>query len=1382
MDASSSRNPLRKRRVSSMKTALCLTLVFSQAAPLWAGPPLLKRIFAPHQAWGKKPEMNEDHALELTAKNIDWLEHQIDYHGTIVAKVPDVWGEARLTKYRREVEKELAEEVGGFEPDRINGAQFVSDQFRLAAALSIMADGNNEKVGVPSVTVNDATINAGGEAAAGSTAKQPEIKLTQSSAASLNGIGLFDDEGALQFGKKGGIQLEQVAVLDQHKRYLDHLNELRRINEGDDTADAPGYAMSLIRMPVSVLPGTKTKQGYGAEITMTATPEIDDGLLQRTFRDLVINDLIDQLSLPLVRLLNNDPLQVREAIEAITVLPGDSKDAAVEIEKFRRQLKAVAGDKEFVNFVDDENFTFFKTESNAVVPSDTFGRVVFESTAMLAQLERELSKIEKELPKIFKSTTEFSNEEVAAIRAISGLEESTLPEKVPDLTSNKVSGETAESINFKLNALKSKGALSIPSLPLPPLHGVVPIQPTLVTSAKQVVARLDFQSLLASLNNSVKKISNLRSTKSKILAYYERFAVPARTSRRSTLPFPSSQLIENYGRDNFEDLFISVYNTLNRDPVNREIFHLPDVQGILRDELLAAYRLLELDEVRHLWKVAAFEGKTIVREVRQRQLKKLEKRRNSFSISLGGKNANQFRQLSRSLAWMIYIESILLNNQLNKEVEKYCPETCSDWYVFFGPKPSFEAAEAFVRYSLTRWPLKIFTVDPVNTEQNIADVSIVYREMQLAVALSVASGNIGVGSAINALRQIQRETATIDLNRIAVGFTHGEDTFGWRFYPRFQTPPVEGNLTVFFRDALLGGPTDKHLEMKKEIEPGMRECTALVMMPSFVKGVSIETRSNWFRLDKPGHTAMSMQDSMKFSRAVEQMRRNVEQCVCNEHLYRPGEVSRVLNRVRQLDRELPLQTLSCQVPVENALGGFELLSSGTRELAPELLGWYGAPGYDYATGGTFFLVGNNFSVHETRVIAGGKEISSHSPLSGTSCETCATEVQKVLNDTTKCAADCTAKSSLLSKPSVVLLSRDVMQVTLPAGLPIVRDHRLLHLPDGTLDEPHEQPQYLGYVDVHAATPYGVSGHTLIPVLCAKNPCEVEAERTKKAADSAAAKKSKEDAAKQEISVSRVQNQNEPTVLAEVVREKNRAEFALQQLWYETVLGLADIYVAAKDKTGKEVDPKAKVVNVRAVITDTSKTVTYGSTLFENIPVRNRIASLNVQQQLKLIDSDSDLYKAAAASHSLMRGKGGQLNLKVRFILEGTGVKNGSLAVDPPERGGKKLQLDLRLKRGSAYKVSVYDASPIPTTADIIVSDELEFSAPFPVMKETGTPITTWRGEKSAWQPIGPIQPASWDSTATVGERLMPHTFPNRVSTSTQRTRTWNPSGKRSSNY
>src|SRR5262245_27531398 len=47
------------------------------------------------------------HAL---ASDLDTLEAHIDKYGSVVSKQPDVWGQARLTKYREEFEKEMFKE------------------------------------------------------------------------------------------------------------------------------------------------------------------------------------------------------------------------------------------------------------------------------------------------------------------------------------------------------------------------------------------------------------------------------------------------------------------------------------------------------------------------------------------------------------------------------------------------------------------------------------------------------------------------------------------------------------------------------------------------------------------------------------------------------------------------------------------------------------------------------------------------------------------------------------------------------------------------------------------------------------------------------------------------------------------------------------------------------------------------------------------------------------------------------------------------------------------------------------------------------------------------------------------------------------------------
>ena len=64
--------------------------------------------------------------------------------------------------------------------------------------------------------------------------------------------------------------IEPNEFLNQKQSYLEHLNQLRRINLGADNADAAGYGLYLIRIPVSIQPGECTYKGHGAVMTITA--------------------------------------------------------------------------------------------------------------------------------------------------------------------------------------------------------------------------------------------------------------------------------------------------------------------------------------------------------------------------------------------------------------------------------------------------------------------------------------------------------------------------------------------------------------------------------------------------------------------------------------------------------------------------------------------------------------------------------------------------------------------------------------------------------------------------------------------------------------------------------------------------------------------------------------------------------------------------------------------------------------------------------------------------------------------------------------------------------------------------------------------------------
>ena len=95
-------------------------------------------------------------------------------------------------------------------------------------------------------------------------------------------------------------------------------------------------------------------------------------------------------------------------------------------------------------------------------------------------------------------------------------------------------------------------------------------------------------------------------------------------------------------------------------------------------------------------------------------------------------------------------------------------------------------------------------------------------------------------------RRLEVDIETIGLNRTAVGFGAGERTFGWKFYPRVQTLQRESNPRALADLLLFSGPGPYYDVRHRKMEPGLRECTALVVIPTFVPYLRLNTTTNWF--------------------------------------------------------------------------------------------------------------------------------------------------------------------------------------------------------------------------------------------------------------------------------------------------------------------------------------------------------------------------------------------------------------------------------------------------------------------------------------------------------------------------------------------------------
>ncbi|MFM7292717.1 MAG: hypothetical protein ACKO6B_16020 [Planctomycetia bacterium] len=622
-------------------------------------------------------------------------------------------------------------------------------------------------------------------------------------------------------------------------------------------------------------------------------------------------------------------------------------------------------------------------------------------------------------------------------------------------------------------------------------------------------------------------------------------SVPTAKMRRARMPLPPEQLVDVIGERQVVLLLESTHEALAAHPANTPCIEYPDVRGFLGEELQAAYEFLGQERQRQVW--AELPGWNLAELVRSRRMNELELRRRGFFDSLGVDDAPPTvttsgeyvpndadtclgpcsnilppRLLCRTttavLAWAILVESALLNERLAEDMRESgsakghasgLAGACAG--PFYGPDPAPEARAAFNDYVRRRWPIRVFALDPVTQEQNVEEQYAQRREMQVAMAMAFASGRSSSQVLARYARRLETDLATISLNKTAVGFTHGHDTFGWRFYPRIQPPPTRGNLATF-TDTLCGtSPTARDLASRR-LEPGMRECTALIVMPSFVPFVSFDVRTNWFSLTHPKATDQSMRQAMLLSRSVQSMHERAATCRGSADGYRSVDKALLLRRVDQLDRELPLQSMLAQIPHENTAGGFELFNTGITDLAPELIGWYGSHGIDPAGTTVLFFVGKGFSVHDTCIVAGGRPVKTTLLSRQLLRAEIPPGVRTILpagpggcgDATAHCGRSCRhgrdARAIRLASnaeplPAPVEPATSAEQVT-PGSAATADGNRSLRLTlppvAGTVPPgPGPLVESCGcgldchareVVDVHLATPYGVSGHLLIPVI------------------------------------------------------------------------------------------------------------------------------------------------------------------------------------------------------------------------------------------------------------------------------------------------------------
>lgn len=893
--------------------------------------------------------------------------------------------------------------------------------------------------------------------------------------------------------------MEPVIKLDQLSRYLNHLNQLRRINEGDDTADTPGYSMNLMRFPVSVLPGTKTREGYGAEVTIT--PRVSDKLLESTFQSLVINDLLDTLTLPIVKLVESPSTKAAHeaqsaaasAAAAAAAAQRTADDAAEAAEKSQKIHDEKIGDLE------DE----LKKAQELV---RTIEVEIREATALAEATAQEFRNGFADGSDFgqFLTTASLNNFSLAPeleTQIRQGLTPDVLVEETPDLpdiqpetppTPDAEPDQKSKDQLFQQRLEKAKSAMGARKKYQDVLQKEAKYSSELAQASK------NRDSILNELEKVKKRRDEARSTAKRLAAEAEALKLEAESRNRAALkdandagasvpplastdrharyPVSATQLRDVFGVEELSEVATTTFAHIENHANGQPNYH--NIRAFLGEELDKAWKLLVQAERRTHYRPWDTECKGLAHDIRLD--KDLTARRMQFRHNLTGHT--QLTGIFESLAWAILVDSALLDQQLHDDMKRVAAETAG---LPFAESDSFDGLHfcgthynypknwnncefptpmsAFRDYVSCRWPIHVFAIDPVTQDQNVADSFSSRREIQLTLSVALASGQINAQEYPQYARGLETELDTIALNRTVVGFSHGTDTFGWRFQPRIQTPPTPSNAKVFFNELLIGGPSRDSGMRTSMLEAGTRECVAVVLMPSILNQVDVDFRSSWYRLDKPHSRRFDLEDSVSLGQEVVKLQDRCQKCFKDESKYRKGDLWRLEKAVNQLEKQLPLQNSIVHVPTENTLGGTQLFEAGQTSLGPELHGYYGQPGVHKESdedgeelSTTLYLVGRNFSVTGTSVVAAGHSLTTE----GTT-------------------------------PAVQIISRNVLQVTIPA---VHADKiKSSNVSKG------------GVIDLHVATPYGVSHHLEIPVAeekAAKKKAETEAAETKKAIETA----------------------------------------------------------------------------------------------------------------------------------------------------------------------------------------------------------------------------------------------------------------------------------------
>jgi hypothetical protein len=480
----------------------------------------------------------------------------------------------------------------------------------------------------------------------------------------------------------------------------------------------------------------------------------------------------------------------------------------------------------------------------------------------------------------------------------------------------------------------------------------------------------------------------------------------------------STETVALYGRENLNKLISAV-------KVDQESWfrHDPSVVSWLFNELAAAHDymreqsrlgnpLFQPVAFEELGNLALTRNYQDLKAARQRWLQSLAAQRNEQQDA-ADTSVLRVRPMD-ILAFALMVQSIYVDRQLKYDMQTICQRKDCDLgdpyqYSFFNLYPDSQSQCAFNKYVECKWPIHVFSLDPIVEQQNQLDLFSQRSELQLAVATAIASGQASFQNATSYARRLEQDLAAIALNRTAVGFGAGDATFGWRFYPRYQTPPTQSTPRRIVSTLVNNGPSSDYARNNLHIEPGQRECYALMVVPNFAPQLKLTTITNWFDL-KTCHPGQELATTDMLDLSLElQTARSAMQRLCDSGRYRPVDLELLGDRLNQLEAMLPMQSHDVLLPFEADLTASEIFTSFNAALGPRLLTWFGEPGQ---TGGSIFILGTGFSVRDMKVIVGGVTVLD--------------------------SGSAQASATGPAPPTFDIVSRNVLRVDLPASATPIR--------------------------------------------------------------------------------------------------------------------------------------------------------------------------------------------------------------------------------------------------------------------------------------------------------------------------------------------------------